>query len=258
MKIRIYDKNQLNFFPLYPSTSDINFLQPKTVRTDGYECHQIFLVDSGNAILNIGDKTYHLCENDLFYISADIPHEYYGTDDNFTTSYLSFYGDGFENIRKFYKLKDYQVYKNKSRGIFKTALENLFNAFDTVHEVSALCAQTFLTVITYFDEAHKKEFSPIEKVYNYIESNYSKVITLDDILSIYPYSKTKLCRDFKEKYNITIFQMLTNIRLRHAKHIINTNPNIKLKNIAESCGFNDVSYFCKMYKQVYNHSPKTR
>ncbi len=257
VKIRIYEKNQLDFFPLYSNGIDINFIQPKVVRPDGFEYHQIFLVDSGNGILNVGNKTYHLCKNDLFYLSANTPHEYHGIDQNFKTSYLSFYGEGFKKICNYYHLKGYHVYKNKNYGVIKTALERLFIAFDTIYETSALCAKTFSTVITYFDEAYKKEFSPMEKVYNYIEANHSKPITLDDILTIYPYSKTKLCRDFKTNYHVTVFQMLTEIRLRHANHMINANPNIKLKDIAESCGFRDVSYFCKMYKRVYKHSPKT-
>ena len=64
-------------------------------------------------------------------------------------------------------------------------------------------------------------------------------------------------RDFKQKYKITIFEMLTRIRLSHARNMINSNPHLKLTSIAASCGFNDVSYFCKMYKRLYDCSPKS-
>ncbi len=257
MKAKIYNKEQLIFFPLYLTTVGVRFKQPRTKRINGYERHQIFLVNSGSGILNIGGQAFSISKNDLFYIAANIPHEYYGSDDDFKTTYISFYGDGFEKIQKYYDLGDFGVYKNKNSGLFKSAAENLYEAVDTIHELSTLCSLTFSTVISYFDEACKKEYSPIEKVYNYIEENYSKMITLEDILAVYPYSKTKLCHDFKEKYKATIFEALTSIRLRHAQNMINANPYITLKNIASSCGFNDTSYFCKMYKQFYNCSPKS-
>lgn len=256
MKIKMYSKEQLSFFPIYVTTIDIKFMQGRITRPEGYEMHQIFLVHGGCGILNIDGKSFEICENDLFYIAADVPHEYYGTDKNFMTTYISFCGSGFDSIRKYFHLGSYGIYKNKNRGAFKASVENLFEIFDTVHDTSVLCSHAFSTVITYFDEVCKKEYSPVETVYNYISENYSKMITLDDILSVYPYSKSKLCREFKEMYNQTVFDTLIGIRLRHAKHMINANPKLKLKDISISCGFNDISYFCKMYKRHYGCSPR--
>lgn len=84
------------------------------------------------------------------------------------------------------------------------------------------------------------------------------MITLDDILTFYPHSKSKLCHDFKEKYGLTIFDALIRIRLRNAHYMIKNNPYIKLREIAKACGFNDVSYFCKMYKRYYGETPKLK
>ena len=144
----------------------------------------------------------------------------------------------------------------ENKGQFEASIQNLYNVFDTSHGISSLCSLAFSTVISYFDEACKKEYSTIETVYKYIEENHAKMITLDEILQIYPYSKAKLCREFKMKYNLTIFEMVTKIRLRHARYMINNYPNTRLESIATSCGFNDVSYFCKMYKRAYGFSPK--
>ncbi len=258
MKTKIYKDEQLSFFPLYLTTVGVRYKQFRMKRANGYERHQIFLVNSGNGVLKIGGQTFDIGANDLFYIAANIPHEYYGFDDNFITTYISFCGDGFEKIQRYYDLGDYGVYKNKNSGSFKSAAENLYEIVDTVHELSTLCSLTFSAVISYFDEACKKEYSSAEKVYNYIEENYSKMITLEDILTVYPYSKTKLCHDFKEKYKVTVFEMLTSIRLRHAQNMINANPHITLKAVALLCGFNDTSYFCKMYKRFYGCSPKSQ
>ena len=226
-------------------------------RPEGYENHQIFLVEKGQAMLTINKNTVILSENDMFYLGADIPHEYCGIPDDFTTSFLSFSGDGFDALKKYYKLGDYGIYQNKNKNKVKNAMRKAYDCLDAVHEASTICANAFTAVISFFDETCKKEYSPIENVYNFLEINYSNPISLDDLTEIYPYSKAKLCCDFKNTYKMTIFEMLLSIRLRNAQHIINTNPHMKLSNIANLCGFSDVSYFCKMYKRFFNCTPKS-
>lgn len=257
MKIRIYEKNQLLFFPIYALTIDYNNMQGAVTRDNGYENPQIFLVNSGEGVLNIDNKSFTLSEGDLFFINENTPHSYFGTNEAFNTSYISFTGAGFDGIKKYYNLTDYGVYKNKNRGSFEASVKHLYKVYDTTHELSALSSMAFSSVISFFDEACLKESTPIESVYKYIEENYHKAISLDDILSVYPYSKAKLCREFKNVYNETIFEKITSVRLEHAHYMLKNFPHMTLREIAFSCGFNDVSYFCKMYKRAYAKAPKS-
>lgn len=147
----------------------------------------------------------------------------------------------------------------KSAELFRKMIYNCFGNIEYI--ISNLCRchlAAFATVTTFFDTACKKKYSPIETVYNYIESNYSKMITLEDITAFYPFSKSKLCHDYNQKYNITIFEMLTKIRLTNARYMIQINTNIKLRQVAHSYGYNDTSYFCKVDKNFYGESPKKR
>lgn len=254
MKIKIYKENETSFFPIYFGTSNINFLQQKITRPNGFELEQIFLVSSGTGILKIRNTIYKLEKNDLFYISKNTPYEHYGTSDDFSSTYLTFFGNGVTSIKKFYGIEEYGIYKNKSRDRFSVSAEKLFNTFENL-ELAELCASTYSAVITFFEEACKKEPSPIEIAHNFIHANYLKQITLDDILLVYPYSKAKLCRDFKEKYNMTIFEMILRLRLQYAKQLLTSTPHLSLKTLISLCGFNDVSYFCKIYKRFYKISP---
>lgn len=257
MKIRIYDNLNQTFFPIYPSTCDIDHLQEKLKRQDGYPMHQIFLVSDGNGIINIGGKTFTLEKNDLFYIKANIPHGYHGTDENFKTSYLSFFGNGFSGIEEYYNLPDFCIFKGKNTTSFEASLIRLFEVFNSTETISGLCSLAFSCVISFFDSAFEKPLTPLGKVYAFIHENYSMPITLDDILEFYPFCKAKLCSDFKKQYGITIFDALTNVRLKHASMLLKNYPHLKLSEISVMCGFSDVSYFCKMYKRKYKLSPKS-
>ena len=257
MKIRLYNSSQLNLFPIYLTTVATKRLQEKIVRPNGFNSHQLFVVSSGKGIIKINNETYDLSTNDFFYIEKDFPHEYYGKDDNFSTTFISFMGGGFEGIKQHYNLHKYGIYTDKNKGTFVTQVKNLYTNIEK-QELPVLCSDTFSTIISFFEEACKKEYDEIEIVHKFLLENYSTSLTLDDILTFYPYSKSKLCRSFKDKYGSTIFDFLTVTRLTHAKSLITNHPNLKLDEIAHNCGFNDVSYFCKMYKRYFNSAPKSK
>ena len=239
MKIRIYEHNMQLLFPLYISGISDNRIQEVVLRNEGHKYPQIFTVLSGGGILEIGGETYQLGKGDMFYIDKKTPHKYYSSGGEFNTALISFFGDGFEGIKAYYNLGNYGVYQGKDNNSFYTNIKKLFSSVDTVREIPKLCADTFKTVISFFEAVCKQEYSDIENVYNFLETNYSKPITLEDILMVYPFSKSKLCTEFKSRYNATVFEVLTGIRLEHARHMIGNSPRMPLKSVAESCGFNE-------------------
>ena len=257
MELRTYRTDETNIFPIYGITADFNTPQPPIVRNFGYPAHQIFVVNSGSGELTVDGKTFCVEKNDMFFIASSCPNNYSG-DENFCTSYLGFAGTGCKAIFNYYQCGKYQIYKNKNTGKFLHELKKAIKLFRMPNNIPALCASANSAVIAFFDEATTKDYSPVEQVYNYLEMNYSATVTLDDILNIYPYSKSKLCKDFSAEYGMSVFEMLNKIRLRNAASIINEYPDIKLRDLSASCGFNDVSYFCKMYKKEFGTSPKSK
>ncbi len=256
MKIKCYPPN-LPSFPLYPSTIELNERQSKIIRPKGYSFDEIFVVTDGAGLLEIDGETFTLEKNDMYYLKSGVSHGYTCIGDCFTTSYLSFFGEGRNTVRKYYSLGNFGIYKGKSQGRFESHLKELYSEFDGLQEFSTLSAMTYSCVIAFFDEACKKEYTPIEKVYNYLASHYSSPIILEDLLVFYPYSKTKLCTDFKNTYRKSIFDILTEIRIGHAREMLMLNPHLPLKNIAEASGYSDVSYFCKVYKKLLGTTPKS-
>ena len=257
MKSRTTVQKDLTLFSLYPTSADINFPQHRIFRPEGYSDDQIFLVTGGNGIIKISDEVFPLETGDMFYVKAGVCHEYYGNK-NFATTYIAYNGEGVNGIRNYYLLGDFKLYSGKSSAAFERNVRKIFDMFDSIKDIPTLCAITYSTVIGFFEENCKKEYSSIEEVYYYIEANYASQLSLDDILKLYPYSKAKLCREFKKKYNMTIFDKIIETRLLHAKSILKAEPDVKLKTVATSCGFTDVSYFCKLYREKFGVSPKEK
>lgn len=252
--MKTYTFNAKKLFPIYPVTVGFNFEQDDINRPLGVDMEQIFVVSGGNGSISIDGSRSALERGDMFFLSKGVAHSYSG-DADFRTTFLGFDGELCHSIFEHYGVKSSSVYKGKNFELSLLQIKELYDGTESMTDSALLSANTYRTVAAFFVEALKKERTPTELVRDYIEASFGKPLTLADIMEFYPYSKAKLCRDFSARYGITIFEMLTKIRLDHARTMLKIDPCMKLKAVAAACGFNDTSYFCKMYKRVYGRTP---
>ena len=90
----------------------------------------------------------------------------------------------------------------------------------------------------------------LQKIFN----DYSQNITIDYLSELCSISKYHFCRLFKQHMGMTVTQYIINYRISLADSLLK-NENQSIKNISETCGFGDVSYFYQCYKRVKGTSP---
>ena len=95
----------------------------------------------------------------------------------------------------------------------------------------------------------------VQIILNYIHTNYSKNITLDDLASAANISKSEVLRCFKTIIKTSPIKYLKNFRLQNAAHMLKTTTH-SIQTIFELCGFDDNSYFSKSFKEIYHCSPR--
>lgn len=91
-------------------------------------------------------------------------------------------------------------------------------------------------------------------VMNLIKQKYSEQITLDEMADSAGFSPKYFCRIFHEVTHYTPMEYLNQYRInRAAEMLFNTDESIEA--IAFDCGFNDISYFIKLFKRYKNKTP---
>lgn len=100
----------------------------------------------------------------------------------------------------------------------------------------------------------KELYKLISITKNYINDNLSTRITLDQISQDIGVSKYYLHRLFTELNGLTPLTYLTTIRIQKAKHLLQYS-NKSVFEIAITCGFDNTSYFSKVFKKHIGHSP---
>lgn len=95
----------------------------------------------------------------------------------------------------------------------------------------------------------------ITQVYEYIERNYAKPITLKDVSQVACMSESAFSRFFKSETGKNISNYIIDLRISKAcRELIDTNKTIS--EICFSTGFNNISNFNRQFKRIKGRSPK--
>jgi AraC-like DNA-binding protein len=95
----------------------------------------------------------------------------------------------------------------------------------------------------------------IEKTLEYMNHNFDKPITLNEVARLANMSDAAFSRFFKQRTGNTFIDSLTEIRLGHASRmLIDTTQSIA--EVAYHCGFNNISNFNRIFKKKKSCTPK--
>jgi len=94
----------------------------------------------------------------------------------------------------------------------------------------------------------------IRQALKYIHNNYNKALTLADVSEIAELSPKYFSATFKKEMNIAFSDYINNLRINEAKRLLSTT-NKTILTIALELGFEDQSYFTKVFKKQTELTP---
>ena len=97
-------------------------------------------------------------------------------------------------------------------------------------------------------------FSSLRLAADHMERNYQKHITVEDLAAISGYSPSHFARQFTQIYGVSPIQYLNGIRILRAKNLLSTDQ-YTIAEIAQKCGFSNVYYFTRCFKQITGTTP---
>ena len=89
----------------------------------------------------------------------------------------------------------------------------------------------------------------------YIQEHFTESISLDDIASSILVSKSECCRCFKRTLRVTPFEYLMKYRITESTKRMHRKSQESISEIASSVGFNNTSYYNKIFKKYMNCTP---
>lgn len=105
-----------------------------------------------------------------------------------------------------------------------------------------------------FDFHDVKHQTIIRQISAYIQEHLSEKLTLEQVAGEVHLSKSYLCRILKEELGCTFTEYTNRLRIERSKTYLHRS-SMPLSEIACAVGFDDQSYFTRIFKRVVGMPP---
>ena len=94
----------------------------------------------------------------------------------------------------------------------------------------------------------------LRKAHDYCVEHMSEPISDGDLAAAAGSSRWHFARQFRQLEGMSPHEFILDVKLRMAQRLLQSG-NSPVKIVAQECGFEDVSYFCRVFKAAYGSTP---
>ncbi|TDO24235.1 AraC family transcriptional regulator [Pedobacter duraquae] len=132
--------------------------------------------------------------------------------------------------------------------------DSILELFSMLHDLSISRDSKLLSDATFTKEEFNYNSRRIEKVFEYMNANFNKLITLSEVAKIAHMPEASFSRFIKKRTGYTFIDSLNEIRLGHvSRMLIDTTQSVA--EIAFKCGFNNMANFNRTFKSKKGCTP---
>ncbi|GGH09183.1 AraC family transcriptional regulator [Paenibacillus segetis] len=241
---------------------------------NGYE---IFYLVSGDTCYFVDDKAYQVVGGVLMIINMNEIHKLVNSSgETFERITLEFKSEFIEGI--FPDNSSIDIFSSFTKGLPMIKLSGqeqgaIEKRFDTmIHEYTQQPPgyESYLKMLLFelllfiyrkmesnprpaLNEAnlvHKKIF----EIVDYLNRHYDEQHTIGQISKNFYISPSYFCKTFRENTGFTFTEYLNNVRIKEARNLL-THGTDKISTIAESVGFESLTHFGRIFKEITGMSP---
>ncbi len=232
------------------------------IRKEGYPHPQINFCISGKGILITEGKIFGITEGMSFYLPPDTAHEYYADGDSWSLKWVTFTGTCCRSLLEQFGMTHALVTVHEDMADLERAWQNVYSVLSRGGENNSFRADSYMyRFLTEYHISRMKaettpsEFSAFRLAEEFIEAHFTEDITIGDISAAAGVSPQYLCRVFRRRTDMRPFQYINCRRIQHAKQLLAAG-SMSVAEISRQAGYNDVSYFCKLFRRQEGVSPK--
>ncbi len=261
-----------------PSTDQLSFYIQHDVQEGFYpilhqhEEIQICWIQKGQGNLFVNTEIFPFQSDDIFIIASNQAHLFKEGVEKMKISALSLF---------------FSLNPEKNKLVLLPELVNLFSRFSKMHsclklkkEIRIRAAKFLNTIardkeidrIVHFlellnhlkpsiKEMEQMSFAPassegkMKTIMEFTINNLHEDIQISKVAKLVNYSDESFCRFFKKRTRITYIDYLNRLRINAACNQMLHRRGFTISEIAYSCGFNHVTHFNRVFRQIKNCSP---
>jgi len=244
-----------------------------------WHCHpeiEIVFIKGGSGKRHIGNHLSYYQTGDLVLIGSMLPHT--GFTDRLT-------GNESETIIQFnndclgpdfFELEEMQdiqqllqrakagiAFQGRAKEDIGARMEKLVTMDKFAKLIELLCIlqdmawteeYVILNADGYAFEVESTDNDRINIIYDYVQTHFHRAIPLNEIAAITNMTVPSFCRYFKRVSGKKFTRFVNEIRIVHACKLL-TEQQLSISNISFESGFNNLSHFNRLFKDITDKSP---
>ncbi len=224
----------------------------------------------------VGNGIFPYKERDLVVLGSNLPHGFTTVkkSEQFVIQFnQEFLGRDFFNVVELERIKDllhmsrsglvlkgaelekaedliYQIYNAENTGMEQLLL--LLQFLDYLSKCSnlvSLCSEKYTSSISV------KKLNDIKAIFDYIENNFQKDITIQSASRVVNLTESAFYKFIKRHTNKKFTVILNEFRIDHSSKLL-VSSDLPISEISFKSGYNNLSYFNRIFKQSYNMTPR--
>ena len=233
---------------------------------NSYQNFVIHYIESGSGIYEVNQQSYELSAGDGFIVRRGTKVTYYGDKEHPWKYYwVGINGRHLKSYLKLTTLKNEVIIRftpdSQAADVLKEICLFTKNNQDSTNNTVWYKFKVYELLWNLSEEFRDKDYSlelpqrSYEEVaFDYIQSNYSKRMTITDVANYIGISRSYLYRLFKHKYEMSPQEFLQEKRLKTAKKLLHSTNNT-INEVAYEVGYDNQLLFSKNFKKEFGMSP---
>lgn len=222
--------------------------------------YMIFFAKEGKMEITIDGERSVLSDRKTAVFDCQKPYEYHALTDDTQFYWLLFYGG---QSTLFYE----QLLQIHEQHVFTAGdsmqMELLFNRLIHISESAQRTSEHLYSELIYSmlcqmlvsEYGAEDDFSIIiEKAVSYMDMNYNKILTIDDVASHVGLSTSYFSKHFRTRTGYPPYEYLTLQRIHRAKELL-ISTNLTVQQIGYETGYNSEDNFIRSFKKKVGVSP---
>jgi AraC-like DNA-binding protein len=254
----------------------INFTSPRHYHNE----YEIAYIENSSGKLFVGNTIVNFNSRDLFIFAPRLVHAFKNSETRNTRERdakatiiwfkTDFFGNEFLDRDEAKGLKKLLI--NAEEGIHficpdpkvvscilklseKKGLEGIIDFISILDHLASCNNYKLLSLKWYKKHYYTLKEGRLYEILEYIEKNYSSESVFQNAIQMTNMSESAFSRYFKHKTEITFTKYVNDIKIINVQKLL-IETNRKILDICYLCGFNNLTYFNRLFKKVNGITPK--
>ena len=238
--------------------------KPHMSKREHLNSYLFFIVLSGSGTLSYEGSVHTLTAGSCVFIDCKKPYFHETSEDLWKLQWIHFNGPAMTNIyEKYIERGGLPAFHSDHIDDYISEWENLYkiaSGEDYVRDMKINEGLSAILTKLMEDSWHPDNSRRNTKktnlldIKNYLDQNYTKKITLDELSERYFINKFYLTRIFKEQFGVSINTYLLQVRITKAKQLLRFTDKTA-EQIGLDTGLGALYYFSRTFKKVEGISP---